>query len=318
MSTNLMGGINVEKVADQSASIREATVVLSLRCGVPGTKRAVKDTTNVIDKEIGADDDAVHVAKEIFESASLKKIRALITKARARVIGVSVPVRFLRSGLYLMPISVAADINDFLKETADAVAREAIEFTTREYPTLITEAPKHLGKLFDPLDFPDPAKLRDGCYISWSWVDFETPTRLRKVSEALFEKERARSASLFDALQREAVSAMRTQLKLLVDEFVEKLKPQSDAESDRKKIVRKDAANRIEEWLNVFPLRNVANDAELSAQVTRLRGVLAGVSGEELRDSDRLREYVRNGFEEAKAEIDNLVALAPPRRVILD
>ena len=69
------------------------------------------------------------------------------------------------------------------------------------------------------------------------------------------------------------------------------------------------------EYFERFGPRNIANYADLEAQIKKTKALCNGLDPESLRDDEALRNRVRSQFETIKNTVDTMVVLKPSRDV---
>jgi hypothetical protein len=83
-------------------------------------------------------------------------------------------------------------------------------------------------------------------------------------------------------------------------------------------VFRDSMVKNMEEFFQFFGARNLVDDQELATLVERARSVMQGVTTEELRTNDLMRDLVRERMEQVKAEMDLNLMVRPSRRLFLD
>lgn len=290
-----------------TGSIASRTICLSLAIGTLGTRQKV--ATSEIDTG-EADKTFVHVSKEIFKSNELRDIRKHDTATRQWLAARSLPSVF-RGGIHLVPITSVETIDATLATRRNE--REAlIDIFIAAYPKLVAGAPAVLANLFDPSDYPSVPKVRAAFTYETRYMTLDTPTSLKSISKALFDREADKAKAQWADFTAEAIAAYRAQFADLVAHMVDKLTPGEDG---KKKIFRGSALENVREFVTLFETLNVADDKELAAVTRKVTGLLEGIDPELIRKEEGVRDALANGFVSIKATLDTLVAAKPKRKI---
>lgn len=305
-----------ETVRNEMVRIGEDTVVLALTRGIPGVRRKVKATDIVNMDDSGIEDEsAIHVSKDILDAEELKEVGALLRATGQHVRSLAIPVKFLKGGMYLEHVALVPKLVEYLGGQKETL-KNCVESFVARYPELIERRRTELGpKLFDPEDYPEAARIRDAFRLEWAFGQFVAPIRLKTISEAAYQREAKKLEQMFEQARADADRALCAEARGLVAHVVERLTPGDDG---KRKVLRGSVGENLSAFLESFPFRNVSGSDDLKVQVARLRGIMAGVDATALRDSKRLREYVRSEMEDVKSNLDALVENAPARRVLLE
>lgn len=288
------------------AGLLDKTVVLMLELGRLGTRAKV----NTDDVEVDTDKDMLHVSKDILTSLELKAISAHDYAVRAYVKARSLP-SYLKGGFYLVPVRSLEDIDAQL--VALQAEREGLVDTfLAAYPGCVESAKERLGSLYRSGDYPAVSKVQATFTWRARYMTFSTPSSLKGISKALYEREAEKAQSEMRAAVDDIKLLLRAELKGLVDHMVERLTPDTDG---KPKIFRGSLVGNVKQFLDLLDGRNVVEDVDLSALASQARALLDGVDSDTLRKDEALKGAVAVGFEKLKAALDPLVA-AKPRRMI--
>lgn len=292
----------------QENALLERTVALQVYLGKPGTR--VKVDKNKVDTN--ADKEMLHVSKDIFDSEELRKVRRHHGEIRAYVRSRSLPSPLLRGGVYLIPVDLVETVEEKFAEFKRLLDDAMEDFIAAYENGLVDEARRRLGDLFDPADYPSSDRMRRGFRFEYNYLNFSTPGKLSSISSALFEREKQKMAGKWAEAQEEVVTMLRYEMKSLVDHMVDRLKP---GENGKSRIFKNSMISNFTDFLETFPFRNVADDAELDRLVGDARALLEGVDPQDLRDKQGLRRNTRLGFDEIKTSLDTLVIDKPSRMI---
>lgn len=306
-----------EGAAAEAQGVMDRTVILSLQLGSLGTRKRVRqDDVKVRPAEAtlleGSDPEQefLHVSKDIIQSDELGSVRKQQHAIRAYVRANSVP-SFLKGGMYLVRVDAIEAIDDELQRLRVTLTG-LVERFIEAYPGLCEQAREKLGSMYRPEDYPTIDQVRAAFTWDLRLLTFTTPSRLRSISKALFDRERDNLARSIQTAADEIRTLLRSQARDLLDHMVERLTPDADGKA---KTFKKGTVDNVVEFLRSFDARNVVDDTELSGIVTQIRGMLEGVDAASLRKQEGLREAVRSRAREIKGRLDGMVVERPRRDV---
>jgi hypothetical protein len=115
------------------------------------------------------------------------------------------------------------------------------------------------------------------------------------------EKEQTKRATAVD----EWTKTMRVAMHGVISHLFDVLK--TDPITGKKKVLRDTAVENLTEFCKTFPSRNLGDDAECLAIRDKITSLMAGVSPEQLRESENLKELIASKLETLKAEAGLLV-----------
>ena len=290
-------------------SLTDTTVCLQVRLGCLGV-RAKMDASKV---DAGDMDKAMlHVSKDILQSDELQAIYRHAAEIRSFVKARSLP-SLLRGGIYLVPVAGIPGIEEGL-ESMKVVRRGLIEKFMEAYPKLVEDARVRLGEHFDEADYPTPAMVKKAFSLDIRYLTFSTPSSLKNVSSALFEREQKKAERAWAVAHDEIITLLRAEFKKLVDHMADRL---SVGEDGKKKVFRDTAVSNLASFMDTFDPRNVCNDADLSEMVKKARALLSGVDAETLRSNDQLRAHTQEQFSKMSETLGTMVTAKPSRLISL-
>lgn len=298
-----------ETPADIGARVMDRTLCLAFSVSRFGTRKKA----NIAAVTVDADKALLGLSKKLLASPHLVKINGVVSQARTYLKETALP-SFFKTGVYLVPMEMVTTIE------AKMVAFRA-EFETHvaaflaEYPSLIDQMADPLGALYNPTDYPSVGAVAGSFGFEWRYVSFDVPGRLKAISAVMFEQEAAKAQQKLAMAASEVQDALRVGLKDLVDGLVDKLQPTEDG---KKRRLHATSVEKLQTFLSTFDLRNVTDDAELTALVARARQVIGGKDVEQLRDDDSLRASVLEAFSTLQADIEPLIIGRGTRTFDLD
>ena len=291
------------------------SVILVLSFGRPGVKKKVGKVTMQNEVKVEADHEMLHLTKDIIDSDRYKDIVSGDSEARKYVYSRSTPsTSILGRGMYRLPLDFIEEVENQL--TAMSLLRqERIAGFLDEYDELVEEARTRLGKLFNLNDYPSKIDLAGSFKFSWNYLTFGLPEeQLKAISDDLFKDQENKLQDAFEAEEEEVTDALRTEFKEYIDRVVVRLgystaKTEDGGTYQKPMKFHDTLVTGLEDWIRLFPSRNMADDLELSAQVDRARRQINKVNGDPqvLRDDDGTRRRYRKVFELIQAALDGSI-----------
>ena len=294
-------------IESRPTSIAESTVVLNLELGRISNRKKIDSRSTVVETDV--DRSMLHLSKDLFDAAELRACITYLNALKARIRQKTVP-SFLRGGMYLVNVLAVEEV-DQLIEVSRTEFRPIVQAFADVVDDRRDQSKERLGSAYNEADYPTRAQVLDAFTINHSWLTLGTPSSLRHINRAIFEREREKAEANLKTATEEITRLLAAEAKQLADHMIERLTP--DAETGKPKVFRNTIVSNVSEFLANFNLRNVGSSEELSGQVERIRGLLDGVTPDTLRTSDRLREDVAAGFDQVAKALDKLVMAKPSR-----
>jgi hypothetical protein len=284
---------------------RAVAIVLDSTC--LGTSRKV--ATGAVDTK-DADPTLIKVSKTILESKTLDAIRSLQGDTRRQVAARSTPSMMFRSSVYLLPIALLTETDEYLVSQRAKLAG-LVEKFLREYAADKVKAEAKLGSMFNPTDYPAPETLAAMIGITWAYIAVDAPAKLGEVSRTIMAREQQKAAATWASALEEATAVLRAGFTDLVEHMLEKLTPGDDG---KKRVFRDSMIGNVREFLRTFPSRNLGDDAELAELARDAERLLSGVDAQALREGETIRDRVTLGMTAIKARLDEAACTAPARK----
>lgn len=258
---------------------------------------------------VNADKSMLHMGKNLFASPEYDAIKTHDGKTRAWLYSRALPSLF-KEGVYRVPNTMIVDVDEYLAKRATE-RKVLVDQFKASYKLRVNEAKERLNGLFKERDYysADEAASRFG--LEWHYVTVDTPNALKNLKDGLFEREREKIVKMVEEANEEIRNVLRLQLSELVKRMITQLTPKSDGK--RKKIYDSLTGN-VEDFLNTFNARNIADDTELQALVQKARDVMKGVDPDLLRNEDFVRITVKDGFDKINKQLDTMIVDKPARR----
>jgi hypothetical protein len=300
----------------QSAKVRQERVEVmaeALRLGLPGRE---PETVEEMVESDGADE--LRVNKALLK---VEEVQAIIREAESlrdtiRRNSLRSGKKFLKGGLYLYSSAMVEWAEAEVGRASDKIA-ELCTALEDKWPAILQDERRRLEPLglFDPRDYPEPARIREAITPRLGWLAFEVPQRLAKLNKALFEAEKQKAkeawAEMFDqirATHAQAANAFLTQLAAA-------LRPDDDG---KRRVLRQKSLDRMMDFLRTYRLQDVTGWEELAAVTDKARDLLSGVDAEVLREEKRAAQRVLAGVETLMGEIAPLLEEAQRTLVLTD
>src|SRR5262249_50841808 len=170
---------------------------------------------------------------------------------------------------------------------------------------------QRLGRLYEPADYPP--EIRDLFAVSWSFPSVEPPSYLLRLAPEVYEEERRRVAARFDEAVRLAEQAFASEFARLLAHLTERLAPGPDG---LRQVFRDSAVTNLQDFFARFAQLNVRSNPELDALVAQARQLVQGLTPQDLRDQESLRQQVVATMAQVQTHVESLITDAPRRRLI--
>lgn len=247
------------------------------------------------------------------DAESYRKIVALRNAAHAIVRKYAVP--WSLEGIHLIAHVAVAQVEAELASLRGRFEAAVEEFYA-EYAEHISVARADLAELFDESDYPEDPRER--FYIRWTFFGMApVDGSLAQVSPDLYARESARLSEKFAEAREMACAALRKELAAMIDDTVERLRP--DPVTGERKKFKDTVLTNLREWFDLFGQRNVWGDAELAALVERAQGVLGGTTPDRLRNDEALRGRLSSAIAQVGAVVQGGIvnARAGARKIMV-
>jgi hypothetical protein len=235
-----------------------------------------------------------------------------LTSLRSRVIsywrGLTLP--YIEAGVRLIR---QADVEAFV-HTMQGFGEELTQGEAdlhAVYDEIKTDARRRLGRLYNPADYPP--EVRGLFQLDWDFPSIEPPSYLLRLSPDIYRQEQERVARRFEEAVRLAEQAFVSEFSKFVSHLTERLGSETDGE---RRIFRDSAVGNLTEFFERFRALNVRSNAQLDALVEQAQGIIRGVSPQNLRTNDDLRQHVATQLAQVQSVLDGLLVDRPRRRLV--
>jgi len=283
-----------------TAVMDEMTLCFQLHVKMPGVKRrADKDKIDLG----GADEDMMGVSKLIVDSAEFRAIGRHVRYMKAYLRTKGLPSPVLRGGTYQIPLERVDLVVSKVDEMKDEFFGLVDEFVAA-LPRLTNEAEERLGPQFDINDYPSAQRMRASFDVITNFIETRVPGKLRKISHTLFESERQKNQHMWTSLEGTIGQLMMGEMKNLIDKMV----TMTGYREDGKKMGFQTAtANKLSEFLQEAPYRNVLNNKDLDKVVQQASKLLSGLDPTVVKDDLEYRDTLHESFELLQTRLEGML-----------
>jgi hypothetical protein len=260
---------------------------------------------NIIDAH-----DWLTATKKLVDPESLKPICKVGNAARSYLASVSLP--FPIQGMVFAPKEMISRVDNRLEEFK-AEFNAAVTAFTRDYDRLRDTAMVHLGDLFNEVDYPVQVERRFS--FAWRFIILDVPNgKAGILSPELYEREKEKFLKTMEEARTLAIESLREEFASMVDRITDRF---TESTEGKPKVFKNATVESFYEFFETFKERNIFRDEQLAELVERAQAVLGGVSAENIRTNEGLRESIRTGM----AEIETAMAeglIRPRRKIVMD
>lgn len=300
----MSGGVAGKRTVD----FREDVVLISLTFHAPGCRRKMRAT----DLDEDADSQMIHVSKDLVDSDEYRAVRRAQAQFKGWVMARALPCTIMRDGVFALPVRLLPEVDDAVAAHERELQDKLVPAFLEALPRKIEEARVRLGRHFDAADYPSAARLRGAFGLTHYYVTLGTPDKLRSVSDAVWQRERAKIEKMWEEAGATVRDALRAGFAELVARMVRRC---SGTEDGKKRIIREAGVERLTEFLDLFDARNVTGDAELKALVAKAKAAMHWVDADRLRDDESVRARVAQSFQALQTAVQGWEALKPGRKI---
>jgi hypothetical protein len=179
------------------------------------------------------------------------------------------------------------------------------------YDDVKADARSRLGRLFNSADYP--AEVRNLFGVEWDFPSVEPPNYLMQVAPEVYEDERRRVAARFEEAVRLAEQAFATEFARLLSHLTERL---TNGDHGERRIFRDSAVTNLTEFFGRFRDLNVRSNPDLDTLVEEAQRLVQGVSPQDLRDNNSLRQQIAGEMTRVREQVEGLITDVPRRRLV--
>lgn len=294
-------------MSEVNGSLDDKSVLLVVEFHKLGNTRKVSTSKITVD----ADKSMLHVNKNLLDSREYDAIKTHDGKTRQWLYTRALPSLF-KEGVFRVPNSLVVEIDEYLAVRATE-RLTLVEAFKANYRMRVMEALTRLNGLANPHDYYTADEAASRFSLTWRYLSFATPDSLKNLQEGLFEREKQKLADLVREANEEIKTVLRVQLDAIVKRMVTQLSPGKDG---KKRKIYDSLIGNCEDFFSTFSARNLADDTQLQALVTKARQTLHGVDADLLREDGMsiVKDSVRDNFGEISKALDAMIVDKPARR----
>lgn len=297
--------VSTDAAPIERASIFKRAVCVQLQISRLGTRRKIDSGAVQTD----ADRELVHVSADILKAPELEAIKTHDRALAEYIKNLASGPAIFKGGVYMVALSLIEQLDAEVMRRL-ATRAELVEKFLTVYETRRQQTSAQLASLADRVKWPTLDRVRASFDAEIRYLALDTPETLKGIKAEIFERERVKAEREWSAALDECRQVLRAAFADLVEHLADRLTP---GENGKPKIFRDSLVKNMDEFLSTFQARNIADDAALAELVERARGVMRGVSAQDLRDQDALRAAVAMSMKDIKSAIDPLVTDRPSR-----
>lgn len=220
----------------------------------------------------------------------------------------------LGGGQYLIPLDSIEEVKEKL-ETMVTERNEALEAFLDDYESIIDEARDMNGEFFNEVDYPSAQKVRDSYNLDYRFIGNQVPEELKKVSNQLYEIEKARIEAECAAAVPKIREALRASFLGLVEHISNSMLP--DPDTGKKKRFYGSSVDKLKDFIDLFATKDLTGDSDLQTIIQKTNAILSDSDVDLARTDEEFRQQLGEKF---KALSDDARLLVPEdvRRIDLD
>lgn len=235
-----------------------------------------------------------------------------LTSIRTRVVnywrGLTLP--YTEAGVRLIRQS---DIEAFV-HVLEGFREELVQAETdlnTAYDQIKADARRRLGRLYNPSDYPP--EVRGLFHVEWDFPSVEPPSYLMRLNPDLYQQEQERIARRFEEAVQLAEQAFMNEFGKLISHLTGRL---ANGESGQRQIFRDSVVGNLVDFFERFQHLNVRSNQELDALVEQAQQLVRGVTPQDLRDNDGLRQHVATQMAVVQSQLEGMIVERPRRQII--
>lgn len=270
--------------------------------------------TNQQKEEVGATYSAdarfLTAGKKLVDTRheAFRKLTSLRTRAVSYWRGLTLP--YTEPGVRLIR---QADIESFV-HTLEGFREELIQAEADlngVYDLIQQNARQRLGRLYNPADYPP--EVRNLFHLEWDFPSVEPPSYLLRIAPEVYQQEQERVARRFEEAVQLAEQAFLAEFARLVTHLTERLGQDPDGQ---RRVFRDSAVTNLLEFFQRFKHLNLRSSQELDHLVEQAQQLVQGITPQELRDDNQLRQQIAGDMAGVQSSLDALIVEQPRRKII--
>lgn len=261
-----------------------------------------KIDSGALSTEAGADKGRVKAQKVLLDAPEYDAIAKHYADVRRWVGLRTVPAEFLGTSVHVCKRDRVDELTAYIADARGTLNTLLTTFSAF-YDARVNQARQSLGSLFDPSQYPRWSDVRDRYAIRSRFISVGPASGL---GASISEDELSGFVTDWRATVDDARAALRAEFAGLVGYFADRLRDKPDGARSRfggnfGKL------ETLREFCDLFSARDLSSDGDLRAMAERVKGMLAGVRADTLRDSASMRGSMAASFAEVKREAGSLI-----------
>jgi hypothetical protein len=286
-------------------SISSSAVLASLNISVWPAAKLDREITDAVNADANANINAGKFMKDLFAGTSLRKdIDKYAAHCRVKHLRMTLP--WADKGERLLPTSMFLDYKAFINEAEQKFNMFCDNFFLA-YPTLLADAPLHLGKLYKAEDYPvlEDVKSRFGFRYVISPLPEAGDFRLDVANEELQELQQKYAAD-YDLRLAEAMREPWERLHATLTAMSEKLtdEPSTGNDDKPKKRYHETLVTNATDLCALLTKLNVTGDPKLEEARRQLEQAMVGADIEAIKESPIVRETMKSRVDTILSKFD--------------
>jgi hypothetical protein len=280
-------------------NLADKTMFLSLEFGLFGNFRKAD-----VEAQTDGKQDRFGHTKRLLNSPELDAVRKADTALKMWIDAPHRCWKYGKSGLRIVPLDILNNVYDMCKKHAETDRPNLVKAAKAVYTQQVLQAKIDLGSEFNPKDYVSEEAFESEFTFAFKFLTFGTPEKLKAISPALYEAEKAKNAEFMKSAADEIVASMRLIFHEQVSSLLDALKPDADGKPKR---LFSSNVTKLQDFITSFDFRNIGNDADLKIEIDKMKLILSGVDTEMIRNSDNLKAALTQQMEEVKASMSAVV-----------
>jgi hypothetical protein len=274
-------------------NLSNQAILVELNIGVPSFRKLDKKVSKEVTTAKGADDQAGRFNKSLFAGVEqLEKIQKWVASTRVEFYAKTLP--WNDGGQRLCDIRNFLTVKDWLNTKAGEMTQLANDFAVI-YPSLVSAQAFRMGTMFDRSEYPDAHTILDRFNFKFCFVPLPEHGDFRvDVGHELAEELSKEYARVYEERTAQAMGDLWDRLYKVTKHISERY---ADNEEGGKKKIYDSVLDNAVELCEMLKVMNVTKDPDLDWARQKLEEALMGVTTDDLKSSDGLRNKVKNSVD---------------------
>jgi hypothetical protein len=286
------------------------SLCLSINIHKFGTTRKVRPEL----VETDADKRLVKISKKIFDSNAMQQINMIDTQIRDYLKRYTIVNALMKPGIYLVPLDHVTTVEEFIRQKLEDRGYWIYQLG-EEYEMVKEEFRQRLGSLYSEADYPSAGQVKAKFNITYEWLAMDVPQKLQYINRNIWLSEQEKAQQKIQVVAERIEQILTASMSELINHLIDRL---TDREDGKRKKFASNMIERAREFFETFQAKNLIGSETLNELAARGKLLLDGIDVDSLRDQAKLRESVRQGFEQIREAMSSMVVTAPSRALQLE